>query len=699
MKDISAVRQRSGTMDPWQKLPLEEMRSATEFELYTHHRPAYSWFRTFGNRGGTLLRFLLLATLSDEDTTATDLLEYRDGEWHGDYVEASPLTESDSLVMDPTMGAGPTVIEGARLGVDTVGYDYNPVLWWVVRQTVHGPADFDETFNSFLEEAADEVGPYFDAPAEETVLAYLMALTVDCPDCGDTLELHTQFELSNNDQGESVYLCPNIDCDDRILWTSADRSEQVTCECCELSFVPEDGNCQRGTFECNCGVQTDLREYFDSRDRTPSYQRYAVFYEDGDGNRRYRELNDTDTTALAEAQSEYRESLGTLPLPVSKIQEGKTTGRLLDYGYEQYQQLFTERQRIALGRLLELADEQEPREVAETIVTLVVATLHYNNIHARWDTRMDSVQTIFRTFRHSIPVETVEANPLADEWKGSLRSAYDRYVAAKTYLESPSETLRTPAGDRDEIQLPEEALRTERIKQLAVSSVDQLDIETKSVDCAVIDPPYYEAVQHGELHDFHYVWLREVLSDRYSEFSSTHVPKLREIAINEHRGKDQAYYRQALRNGLDEIYRTLRADGDLVCMFHIGQESAWRDIATILVQTGFQIRGAIPLMDVENPGGETKNDYDVAIFARKTSSAETISFQTLRQNLLYSIQEMAAEEREFHPDISQLELRTILRARALAEYSAHHPNVTNDDGAADVDAAIDVVNEVIRKTL
>jgi adenine-specific DNA methylase len=229
-----------------------------------------------------------------------------------------------------------------------------------------------------------------------------------------------------------------------------------------------------------------------------------VFYEDGDGNRRYRELNDTDTTALAEAQSEYRESLGTLPLPISKIQEGKTTGRLLDYGYEQYQQLFTERQRIALGQLLELADEQEPREVAETIVTLVVATLHYNNIHARWDTRGDSVQTIFRTFRHSIPVETVEANPLVDEWKGSLRSAYDRYVAAKTYLESPSETLRTPAGDRAEIQLPEEALRTERIKQLAVSSVDQLDIETKSVDCAVIDPPYYDAVQQGELHDFHY---------------------------------------------------------------------------------------------------------------------------------------------------------------------------------------------------
>lgn len=688
-------------MDPWQKLPLEEMRSAAEFELYAphHHRPVYSWFRTFGNRGGTLLRFLLLATLSDEDTTASDILEYRDGEWHGDYVEASPLTGSDSLVMDPTMGAGPTVIEGARLGVDTVGYDYNPVLWWVVRQTVHGPADFDETFNSFLEAAADEVGPYFNAPAEETVLAYLLALTVDCPGCGDTLELHTQFELSNNDQGESVYLCPNIDCDDRILRTSADRSELVTCECCQKSFVPEDGNCQSGTFECNCGVQTDLREYFDSRDRIPSYQRYAVFYEDGDGNRRYRELNDTDTTALAEAQSEYRESLGTLPLPISKIQEGKTTDRLLDYGYEQYQQLFTERQRIALGRLLELADEQEPREVAEMIVTLVVATLHYNNIHARWDTRRDSVQTIFRTFNHSIPVETVEANPLVDEWKGSLRSAYDRYVAAKTYLESPSETLRTPAGDRDEIPLPEEALRTERIKQLAVSSVDQLDIETKSVDCAVIDPPYYDAVQHGELHDFHYVWLREVLSDRYSEFSSTHVPKLREIAINEHRRKDQAYYRQALRNGLDEIYRTLRADGDLVCLFHIGQESAWRDIATILVQTGFQIRGAIPLMDVENPGGETKIDYDVAIFARKTSSAETISFQTLRQNLLYSIQEMAAEEREYHPDISQLELRTILRARSLAEYSAHHPNVTNDDGAADVDAAIDVVNEVIRKTL
>lgn len=689
-------------MEPWQKLPLREMRETMELEQMAahHHRPPYTWFRTFARRSGSLMRFLVLTTLSDPNTTTDEILEYRgDYGWQGDYVEPSPLENTDALIVDPMMGSGPTILEGARLGLDVIGLDYNPVLWWVLRQTVAGPTDFDEEFAAFLADANDEIEPYFECPEEEAVLAYLMALTIECSKCGGSIELHRRFELSRGGDSQSVYLCPNTDCEERVFKSESERNEQITCESCQTSFIPDDGNCKRGEFHCECGHRERLSDYFARQDRTPSFRRYAVYYEDEDKGRSYRDIGDIDHRAISRAQRDYRKTIGDLPIPASKIQEGETTSPLLDYNYEQYQQLFTERQRLVLGRLFELADRRSPKTISEALVTIVASTLHFNNIHASWDPRRDGVRSIFRTFNHRIPVETVEANPLANQWRSSLGTAHARFSAAKSYLESPHEALRNPSGDLDKVPMPEESLDTERIRRLSVSSADRLDIETESIDCVVIDPPYYDNVQYGELLDFYYVWLREVLSDDYPEFSSTHIPKLREVSVNRRRGKDTTYYHRALRNSFEEIHRILTSGGDLVCLFHIGQEAAWRDLTTILVRTGFQIRGAIPLQELNHEAAASRDVHDAVIFARKSSESETISFETIRQNLLYEIQDMADEEREHHPEISDHELRVILRARGLSEFSDHYPNVYNENGDADVDTAIDVVEEVLQKSL
>lgn len=688
-------------MEPWQKLPLSEMRDAMEIEQFAghHHRPTYTWFRTFSRRSGSLLRFLLLATLSDLDTTTDDLLEYReDDEWRGNYVERSPLENTDAVVIDPMMGAGPTILEGSRLGLNVIGLDYNPVLWWVLRQTVAESTASDETFASFLAEARNKVGPYFECPKGETVLAFLMALTVECPKCARSLELHPRFELSHSRDKQSVYLCPNTDCAERVFESETDRGEELTCESCETIFTPDDGNYVRGTFQCQCGYHERLSDYFDRRDNTPSFSRYAVYYEDADNERRYRGVEEMDHQVVSRAQSAFREKVDDLPVPTSKIQEGETTRALLRYNFDQYRQLFTDRQCLVLGRLFELADSRSSQDISETLVTLVASTLQFNTVLTAWNPHQDKVESVFRTSDQRIHVETVEANPLAGHLQPSLETAYERFSDAKSYLQSPHEMLRTPSGDLDKVTLPGESLNSDHIMRLSVSSADRLDIKTESVDCAVVDPPYYDTVQYGELLDFYYVWLREVLKDEYPELSPTHVPKLREISVNRERGKDVSYYLRALRNSFEEIQRVLAYDGDLICLFHFGRDEAWRDLTTILVQSGFQIRGAISLQEPDNNKNTSDSAYDAAVFAKKTPVGSNISFATIRQNLLYEIHDMAEEERTYKPDISDFELRTILRARGLAEFSDHYPNVHKGDGDADIDAAIEMVDEVLRKT-
>jgi adenine-specific DNA methylase len=39
-------------------------------------------------------------------------------------------------IADPFMGGGTPLIEANRLGCDIVGYDINPMAYWIVRQEI-----------------------------------------------------------------------------------------------------------------------------------------------------------------------------------------------------------------------------------------------------------------------------------------------------------------------------------------------------------------------------------------------------------------------------------------------------------------------------------------------------------------------------------------------------------------------------------
>lgn len=163
-------------MEPWQKLPLEHLRDIHELELYAgqHHRPVYTWFRSFGRRPGSLVRFLLLASLTDSSVQSSDILEYDESTgWDGLYLDEQPLEYVDATVIDPMLGSGSTVFEGSRLGLDVMGFEYNPVMWWVVRQTARNPGrQLEEDFAEFQSEVQEEVGGLFGNDGDETVLSY-----------------------------------------------------------------------------------------------------------------------------------------------------------------------------------------------------------------------------------------------------------------------------------------------------------------------------------------------------------------------------------------------------------------------------------------------------------------------------------------------------------------------------------------------
>jgi adenine-specific DNA methylase len=62
------------------------------------------------------------------------LSEFSEGSLRDNFYKAHEL--NGIKIADPFMGGGTPLIEANRLGCDIVGYDINPMAYWIVRQEI-----------------------------------------------------------------------------------------------------------------------------------------------------------------------------------------------------------------------------------------------------------------------------------------------------------------------------------------------------------------------------------------------------------------------------------------------------------------------------------------------------------------------------------------------------------------------------------
>src|SRR5437764_2353085 len=92
-----------------------------EKQIQQNYRPVIAVHKWFARRPGTLFRALLLA-------------EFGSGPVKDRFFQANDFP--GVCVADPFMGGGTPLIEANRLGCDVLGYDINPMAWWIVRQEI-----------------------------------------------------------------------------------------------------------------------------------------------------------------------------------------------------------------------------------------------------------------------------------------------------------------------------------------------------------------------------------------------------------------------------------------------------------------------------------------------------------------------------------------------------------------------------------
>ena len=166
--------------------------------------------------------------------------------------------------------------------------------------------------------------------------------------------------------------------------------------------------------------------------------------------------------------------------------------------------------------------------------------------------------------------------------------------------------------------------------EITCASADALSLPTGSVDCIVMDPPYYQNVMYAELSDFFYVWLKRTAGLLYPDLFTAHLTdKDREAVANLARFAGQKGgtknlakrdYQQRMASVFLEQRRVLKPDGIMTVMFTHKEADAWDALSKGLIDGGFVITASWPI----------NTEAEGSLHIREKSSARSTIFLVCR---------------------------------------------------------------------
>src|SRR5271157_5478595 len=537
--------------------------------------------------------------------------------------------DEGTCVLDPTAGGGSIPFESARLGLNTIANDLNPVAWLILKTTVEFPCRYGEPLHKRFHELAGEfihrrderLAPFFPPePLPDSVATnWLWARTISCPYCGGLGPLSPNWRLDS--KGTGVRLVPHTEepehrhCTFQIVTKAKDHSA---------------GTVKGGDGLCpfpDCGRVIDGDEVkSQARAGKMGEQIYAIVYKETvktgttkagkdkfkavRGFRAPRPEDDVSARVNATLEAKMPEWEARGIVPGEDIRPGQKTDEPRRSGMYRWLDMFSPRQLLGHCTSVEvfhdLVEEIRGSQSGD-VSTLDKAALAYLaialdkmlNYNSRMSVWMSTREVVANTFnRHDFAFCWSHAE-MAPTITGL---GYD--WAIKQTGKALEELIELSGTSDQRSPLLSIDGRNAEVR-IAHGSADTLDLIGGSVDCVVMDPPYYDNVMYAELSDFFYVWLKRTAGLLFPEaFSDVLTDKDREAVANpaKFKGKKGGAKNLAGRDYQDrmaaiftECRRVIKPHGVMTVMFTHKARGAWDALATGLVKAGFVITASWPV--------------------------------------------------------------------------------------------------------
>lgn len=236
-----------------------------EKQIQQNYRPIIAVHKWFARRPGTLFRGLLLS-------------EFAGGSLRDNFYKAHNF--KGIKVADPFMGGGTPLIEANRLGCDIVGYDINPMAYWIVRQEIENIdlkayREAAAALQSWLEK---KVGSFYRTLCMKCgspnahVKYFIWVKTLRCGGCGETFDLFPGYLLAaNRRHPKNVVICSACG----QLNEVEDRKYPGIChDCGEELKINGPANRNR----CQCPYCGKINSYPDALNGIPRHRMVAIEY-------------------------------------------------------------------------------------------------------------------------------------------------------------------------------------------------------------------------------------------------------------------------------------------------------------------------------------------------------------------------------------------------------------------------------------
>ena len=530
-------------------------------------------------------------------------------------------------VVDPFAGGGSIPLEAQRLGLESHASDLNPLAVLINKALIEIPPKFAgwspvfpgvaEEQSSWLraeglaadvqhygqwlrDEAEKRIGhlyPKITAPGgtEHTVIAWKWARTVISPNPANPIEtpLVNSWWLSKKKGKEA--------------WVKATVVDgQVQYEVQHNADGPKgdaDGTVnRRGAVSIADGTPIDL-SYIRAESRAGRMGAHLIaVVADGGKGRVYVSPNEKHTSVAQVPRPD--------DLPISELPEKALGFRVQAYGFEQWVDLFTDRQLVALTTLSDLVSEARSKVLEDALAAGIPAgerledggvgaeayadavatylalgvsrTADYCNALCTWHTTGDKVTHLFT--RQAIPMtwDYTETNVLSNS-SGNFLGQLKWVVKV---------IQRLPA------EISGEA------KQISATSRDYADLVVST------DPPYYDNIGYSDLSDFFYVWLRKSLRTIHPSVVGTMLtPKADELVANPYRHGGKQGAEKFFIEGFNSVFHRIREDDanpdvPMTVYYAYKQQDSgkdgtsstgWHTLLDGLIQSGWEITATWPM--------------------------------------------------------------------------------------------------------
>lgn len=555
-----------------------------EKQVQQSYRPIIQIHKWFARRPGSVFRSLLLG-------------EFGDAPLAEDYFQSHQI---DGAVVDPFMGGGTTVFEAARLGLAVSGSDVNPMAYWTVRQAVAplDPRAFEAEAEQVISDTRDQIGWLYETTCTgcgelAPIKYFLLVKTVSCPHCRRQVDLFPGYRIAEAVRHPlEVYHCAECD-----ALREVEKSAAPICPVCAADLKAD--GARRGRVTCrHCQENFAFAKAFDG---APRHRMYGIEYQCSHcygsiRGRQFKTPDNEDRERQAKATALLAQQRDRLRIPNDEIPPGDETNRLLRWGYRRWSELFTDRQLLGLGLIMERIAAVPDQEVRFALSTVFSDFLRYQNTLCRYDTYALKCQDIFAV--HGFPVALMACeNSLLGIPKvgsGSFVHFVAKYLKAKEYARYPYETSYA-SGRKVLVPIANETIERplvvaqpiggERAAWLSATPSQALELAPASVDGVFTDPPYFDMVQYAELMDFCFVWLRRLLGES-GPFLPATTRMDEELTGNTTRSRGMREFASGLSAVFCRAASALKPGAPLVFTYHHNDPGAYVPLIIAILDAG-----------------------------------------------------------------------------------------------------------------